>query len=127
MIKLDTLKALASTPQFPELKKLLPFAVTEDIDIVSTVSAYIESCQAKVCGRCSPCRIGMVRIHSLLKLLDHVESLPGDLERMIELAEYVEEASLCALGKGFPTPLLTCYKLFPEEFKNRVAAIGKIA
>lgn len=124
MIKLETLKALAATPQFPELKKLIPLAISEEFELVSLLKTYIDSCQSKVCGRCSPCRIGMIRIQTLISHIARNESIPGDLERMMDLAQYVEDASLCALGKGFTTPLLTCYKLFPEEFKHRIAELG---
>ncbi len=127
MIKSETVKTLSLTPQFPELKKLVPFCLTDDIDIVKVISDYFDSCQPKVCGRCSPCRIGMVRIQNLLHHMVRHESIEGDLERMIELASYVEEASLCPLGKGFPTPLLTCYKLFPDEFKGLTATLGHMA
>lgn len=126
MIRSDTIKTLALTPQFPELKKLIPFCTTEEVDVVKVISDYIDSCQAKVCGRCSPCRIGMVRIQNLLHHMVRNESIEGDLERVMELASYVEEASLCALGKGFPTPLLTCYKLFPDEFHGHTALLGAV-
>jgi NADH:ubiquinone oxidoreductase subunit F (NADH-binding) len=127
MIKSDTIKTLALTPQFPDLKKLVPFCATDDVDVIEVISAYIDACQVKVCGRCSPCRIGMIRIQTLLHHMVRKDAIEGDLERMIELASYVEEASLCPLGKGFTTPVLTCYKLFPDEFKGRTANLGSIA
>ncbi len=62
------------------------------------------------CGKCFPCRIGLQRG------LEMVQA-PGDLDRdrLEELLETLEVASLCAHGAAMPAPIRSLIAHWPQE------------
>ena len=68
------------------------------------------------CGKCAPCRIGLVRMLEILERITEGEGVPGDLDELEELAEMVNELSFCALGQTAPNPILTTFKYFKDEY-----------
>lgn len=68
------------------------------------------------CGKCSTCRIGTSR---MLEILEDITAGRGTLEQLKLLedtAETVCYASLCALGKTAPNPVLSTLKYFRDEY-----------
>lgn len=68
------------------------------------------------CGQCAPCRAGTA---SLVRLSERVLSgrgRPSDLDLILSLAETMEEASLCPLGRSVILPVRSALTLFPDEF-----------
>ncbi|MBT7953285.1 MAG: NADH-quinone oxidoreductase subunit F [Gammaproteobacteria bacterium] len=63
------------------------------------------------CGQCTPCRVGTTKAVKLMSKKD------WDLPLLEELANVMEEASICGLGQAAPNPLRNAIKYFPEEFK----------
>src|SRR5207237_7692687 len=61
------------------------------------------------CGKCTPCREGTTR---LLTMLDR----PLDIDRVKELSEAIQLASLCGLGQAAPLSVLSGLTEFPREF-----------
>ncbi|MCL1808417.1 MAG: NADH-quinone oxidoreductase subunit NuoF [Clostridiales bacterium] len=68
------------------------------------------------CGKCAPCRIGLVRMHEILERITGGEGEIGDLAELEELAEMVNELSFCALGQTAPNPVLTTFRYFKDEY-----------
>jgi NADH-quinone oxidoreductase subunit F len=69
------------------------------------------------CGKCTPCRIGT---HEARKILDRLlagEALPGDSGRLSELAQLLQDTSLCGLGMSVSKPVQSALKHFPEYFE----------
>ena len=59
----------------------------------------------------------------MLEILNRIckgEGQDGDMELLAEIADTVQETSLCALGGSAPNPLLTTLKYFPEEYLAHV-------
>jgi NADH:ubiquinone oxidoreductase subunit F (NADH-binding)/NAD-dependent dihydropyrimidine dehydrogenase PreA subunit/(2Fe-2S) ferredoxin len=68
------------------------------------------------CGKCVPCRIGIDR---MLEIITDISEGRGRLEQiplLEELVETVQEASLCALGKTAPNPVISTLRYFREEY-----------
>lgn len=63
------------------------------------------------CGQCTPCRVGTVKA---VKLMQQKE---WDQDLLEELANVMQDASICGLGQAAPNPLRCAIKYFPEEFK----------
>ncbi len=88
----------------------------EDTCMVDIAKFFLEFTVDESCGKCSPCRIGTVR---LLEILNKITSGNGemeDLDKLEELANYIKSASLCALGQSAPNPILSTLKFFREEY-----------
>ncbi len=72
------------------------------------------------CGKCTPCREGIQQMLKILSSICDGKASPDDLELLEELAEVVQEASLCQLGATAPNPVLTTMRYFKEEYQTHV-------
>jgi NADP-reducing hydrogenase subunit HndC len=72
------------------------------------------------CGKCTPCREGVSQMHRILERICAGEGRQGDIETLHELAEYVKDSSLCALGGTAPNPVLSTLKYFHDEYKAHI-------
>ncbi|WP_428634708.1 NAD(P)H-dependent oxidoreductase subunit E [Sedimenticola sp.] len=61
------------------------------------------------CGQCTPCRVGT------RKAVDLMEAKQWDQDLLHELAQVMEDASICGLGQAAPNPLRSVLRYFPEE------------
>jgi NADP-reducing hydrogenase subunit HndC len=68
------------------------------------------------CGRCTPCRDGLVILNEILKRISAGEGEPSDLEIIQQISATMNKAALCALGKSAPTPVISSINYFREEF-----------
>ena len=68
------------------------------------------------CGKCTPCRVGT---HEARKILDRIlagESLPNDRARLKDLANLLQDTSLCGLGMSVSKPVQSALEHFPDCF-----------
>ncbi len=63
------------------------------------------------CGQCTPCRAGTAKAVHLM------EKDEWDAPLLEELAQAMEDTSICGLGQAAPNPLRCAIKYFPEEFE----------
>ena len=63
------------------------------------------------CGQCTPCRAGTAKA---VKLMEKPE---WDRLLLEDLAQAMEDASICGLGQAAPNPLRCAMKYFPGEFE----------
>lgn len=68
------------------------------------------------CGKCTACRIGTRRLLEMLEKITEGRGEPGDIERMENLAQYIKQNSLCALGQSAPNPVLSTLRYFRDEY-----------
>jgi formate dehydrogenase len=61
------------------------------------------------CGQCTPCRVGTRKAAELMA------EKQWDQELLGELAQVMEDASICGLGQAAPNPLRSVLRYFPEE------------
>ncbi len=88
----------------------------EDSCMVDIAKFFLEFTVDESCGKCAPCRIGMVR---LLEILEKIISGNGemeDLDKLEELATYIKSASLCGLGQSAPNPVISTLRYFRDEY-----------
>ena len=64
------------------------------------------------CGQCTPCRVGTAKAVKLMEQEDWNQDL------LLELAQAMEDASICGLGQAAPNPLRCAMKYFPGEFEQ---------
>ncbi len=68
------------------------------------------------CGKCVPCREGLVQLHEILQGICEGHGREDDIERLRTLSHAVKTASLCALGQTAPNPVLSTLEHFEDEY-----------
>jgi ferredoxin len=92
----------------------------EDNCMVDAARFYVNFLAHESCGQCVPCREGL---RQMLRILDNMVSgkgQEGDIELLEELSEFMQDASLCALGTSAPNPVMSALKHFRDEFEAHV-------
>ncbi|MFC2006483.1 NADH-ubiquinone oxidoreductase-F iron-sulfur binding region domain-containing protein, partial [Chloroflexota bacterium] len=92
----------------------------EDDCMVEIARYFLEFTQRESCGKCTLCRLGTKQ---MLETLDDIVLWQGkiqDLEMLIEIAEDVKTASLCALGRTAPNPVLSTLRYFRDEYEAHI-------
>lgn len=79
--------------------------------ILDLVDFYIN----ESCGKCTPCRIGQVRLKEILSNLQ--SNTQTKLSILYELLDTMKEASLCGLGGLTHLSVLSAIKYFSNDFK----------
>ncbi len=88
----------------------------EDTCMVDIAKFFLEFTVDESCGKCSPCRIGTVRLHEILEKITSGNGEMEDLDKLEEVANYIKSASLCALGQTAPNPILSTLHFFRDEY-----------
>jgi bidirectional [NiFe] hydrogenase diaphorase subunit len=89
--------------------------------MVDVAKYFMEFCMSESCGKCIPCRAGTQQMHGILARITAGEGTPADLALLEELCDLVRTTSLCGLGQGAPTPVLTTMQYFRGEYDAHVA------
>ena len=88
----------------------------EDTCMVDMAKFFLEFTVDESCGKCSPCRIGTMRLLEILNKITDGNGEMEDLDKLEELANYIKSASLCALGQTAPNPVLSTLRFFRDEY-----------
>lgn len=72
------------------------------------------------CGKCTPCREGLIQILRILENITKGKGKSGDIELLEELGAYVADSSLCGLGKSAANPLLSTIRYFRNEYVDHI-------
>jgi NADH-quinone oxidoreductase subunit F len=88
----------------------------EDTCVVDTAKYFLSFTTAESCGKCTPCRIGLKRIHEVLTRITEGKGTAEDLSKLETMSATVGNTALCALGQGAPNPVLTTMKYFHDEY-----------
>jgi NADH:ubiquinone oxidoreductase subunit F (NADH-binding) len=87
------------------------------VDVAKYFMRFLED---ESCGKCAPCRLGISRLLELVTNITDGRGRPGDIELLQELSETVAQASLCALGKTAPNPVLSTLRYFRTEYEAHI-------
>ena len=88
--------------------------------MVDVAKYFLKFLQDESCGKCVPCRIGVDRLLEIVTDVTEGRGRPEQLDLIEELSETVAEASLCALGKTAPNPVLSTLKYFRDEYEAHI-------
>jgi NADH:ubiquinone oxidoreductase subunit F (NADH-binding)/(2Fe-2S) ferredoxin/NAD-dependent dihydropyrimidine dehydrogenase PreA subunit len=92
----------------------------ENTCMVDTARYYTNFLAHESCGKCVPCREGL---RQMLNILNNITSGLGkedDLQLLEELSEFMQSASLCALGQSAPFPVTSTLKYFRDEYIEHI-------
>ncbi|MBI4863388.1 MAG: 4Fe-4S binding protein [Candidatus Riflebacteria bacterium] len=87
------------------------------VDVARYFTAFLVD---ESCGKCVPCREGTKQLLALLTDITHGNATEDHLARIEALAATIMQASLCALGKSAPNPVLSTLKQFRQEYLSHI-------
>ena len=88
----------------------------EDNCMVDIAKFFLEFTVDESCGKCTPCRIGTRRMLEILDRITKGEGKLEDLDKLEELAKYIQANSLCGLGQTAPNPVISTLRFFRDEY-----------
>src|SRR3990167_10686968 len=92
----------------------------EDTCMVDVARYFLNFLTQESCGKCSPCREGIKQMHRILVNITEGRGKDGDIELLEELAMSTGSASLCALGRTAPNPVLSTIRYFRHEYETHI-------
>jgi NADH:ubiquinone oxidoreductase, NADH-binding (51 kD) subunit len=92
----------------------------EDNCVVDIAKFYMEFCVEESCGKCTPCRIGNVRMLEILERITKGEGKMEDIDNLLELGETIKDTALCGLGQTSPNPILSTINNFYDEYVEHI-------
>ena len=92
----------------------------EDTCMVDVAKYFLKFLQEESCGKCVPCREGILRMSEILEDITNGNGKLEDLELLEELAEVIKDTALCALGGTAPNPVLSTIKYFRNEYEAHI-------
>lgn len=92
----------------------------EDNCMVDVARFFLDFTVDESCGKCPPCRIGTKRMLEILERITQGKGKTGDIEKLEELAESIEETALCGLGQTAPNPVLSTIRYFRDEYEAHI-------
>ncbi|MBU0718213.1 MAG: 4Fe-4S binding protein [Planctomycetes bacterium] len=95
--------------------------VMDDRTCMADVARYfLKFLVDESCGKCVPCREGVHQLHEIVEAICAGEGHLGDIEKIEALSDVIVKASLCALGKSAPNPVLSTLRYFREEYEAHI-------
>lgn len=89
----------------------------ETVSVVRVVARWTEFYQHESCGKCTPCREGTYWMRQIMERLEAGKGLPGDVDKLDDIASNIAGRSFCALGDAAATPVRSGIKRFRSEFE----------
>ncbi len=96
--------------------------MSEDVDILDILKRILEFFRYESCGKCTPCREGIIQAQILLDRFIEGTAAQKDLDLLEILLDTISISSLCGLGQAAPTAIITALKYFRSEFKISITA-----
>jgi len=88
--------------------------------MVDTAKFFIDFCVEESCGKCSPCRAGLLKVKRVFEGIIRGKGRTEDLLILEKSSVYIREASLCGLGQTAPNPVLTTLRYFRDEYASHI-------
>ena len=92
----------------------------EDDCMVDIAKYFINFLKDESCGKCSPCREGLVILDVILDKIANGQGKIEDIGRIEDICTCMQNAALCELGKSAPNPVLSTIKYFRDEYEAHI-------
>ena len=92
----------------------------EDTCMVDVANYFTHFLQEESCGKCVPCREGLLQMGKILTDITEGKGSMEDLELIKDIAEMLSDASLCGLGKTAANPVISTLKYFEDEYMAHI-------
>ena len=92
----------------------------ESACMVDVAKYFLKFLIDESCGKCVTCRVGLSRMLEIINDITEGRGTEEKLALLEETAETVSIASMCALGKTAPNPILSTIKYFKTEYEAHI-------
>jgi NADP-reducing hydrogenase subunit HndC len=87
------------------------------VDLAKVISRFFRN---ECCGKCTPCRIGTLRLYEIVSQISEGKANLSDLDLMQKISEAMSEVSNCGLGQTASTALRDILKYFRAEVEAHI-------
>ena len=91
-----------------------------DSCMVDVAKYFLTFLQEESCGKCVPCREGIVVMLKILTRVSEGEGTIEDIGYLEQLSQVIADTSLCQLGASAPNPVLSTIRYFRQEYLAHV-------
>ncbi len=120
-------KHLDTPVDFDELTKLGSMmgsggmiVMDENNCMVDVANYFLKFLEEESCGKCTPCREGILQMRKILDLITSGEGKEEDLDTLEWMGQAIIDGSLCALGGSAPNPVITTMRYFRDEYEAHI-------
>ena len=92
----------------------------EDTCVVDLAKVILRFFRNECCGKCTPCRIGTLRLYEIVSKISEGRAVMGDLDEMLKISQAMSEVSNCGLGQTASVALRDILKYFREEVETHI-------
>jgi NADP-reducing hydrogenase subunit HndC len=92
----------------------------EDTCVVDLAKVILRFFRDECCGKCTPCRIGTLRLYEIMSQVSEGKASLGDLDLMLKISEAMSEVSNCGLGQTASVALGDFMKYFRKEIEAHI-------
>jgi NADH:ubiquinone oxidoreductase subunit F (NADH-binding)/(2Fe-2S) ferredoxin len=88
--------------------------------MVDAAKFFTDFCVEESCGKCVPCRVGLVKVKEIFEGITTGTGKIEDIAALDKSGNYIKETSLCGLGQTAPNPVLTTLRYFRDEYVEHI-------
>jgi NADH-quinone oxidoreductase subunit F len=92
----------------------------EDTDMVWVAKVLSHFYMHESCGECTPCRQGTKWLHDTITRIYNGNGKMDDIDLLLDLCDNIEGKTICPLGDAAVVPVVSCIKLFRNEFEHYI-------
>ena len=89
----------------------------ETRSMVEVLARFLEFYDEESCGQCTPCREGSGWVSRMVNKVLQGHGEPGDLDKIVDIANKVEGHTICVFGEAFAWPTQSYIAKFRHEFE----------
>jgi NADH-quinone oxidoreductase subunit F len=88
--------------------------------MVDVAKYFLKFLEDESCGKCTPCREGILQMRRILDRITSGQGREEDIETLEWMGAAIRDGSLCALGGSAPNPVLTTIRYFRDEYMAHI-------
>ncbi len=92
----------------------------EDNCMVDMARYFVQFLQEESCGKCTPCREGLLQMGEILNRICDGKGREEDIDLLKSLSQVMVDTSLCGLGLTAPNPVLSTLRYFGDEYEAHI-------
>ena len=88
--------------------------------MVDVANYFLKFLEEESCGKCTPCREGILQMRKILDRITSGEGKEEDPDTLEWMGQAIIDGSLCALGGAAPNPVITTMRYFRDEYETHI-------
>ncbi len=92
----------------------------DTVDVVDYLENVMGFFVHESCGKCTPCRLGTVRLQQMMQRFQKGAAHRADLDKLEEMLRQIAMLSACGLGQSVPKSVQTGLKYRRAAFEKRI-------